>query len=126
MGTADRKHPSAMEGVGGAVNYVDYGTSFIPERTVFAPFMHKRLSFAFEHEVRLLLWSGSDTGPTLAVGELPPLGYDVSVDLDRLAEEIYIAPDAPAWFADLVGKVLVRYGRSWPTKHSDLATDPVG
>lgn len=43
---------------GAKVTYVDYASSFIPEGNLFFPYVHKRLSFEFEREYRLLaMWS---------------------------------------------------------------------
>ena len=40
------------------MKYVDYDATFIPEGNLFFPYMHKRLSFEFEREYRLLaMWS---------------------------------------------------------------------
>jgi hypothetical protein len=120
---------------GGAVNYVDYRVTFIPEGNLFSPFMHKRVSFTHEREVRLVLWSRLDRGPlgSLTVGEEnaaaahgpTPAGYDVPVDLAQLTNQIYVAPEAAGWYAALVGKVIKRYNLSWDVLHSDLAADPI-
>lgn len=43
---------------GAKVEYVDYDATFIPEGNIFFPYIHKRLSFEFEREYRLLaMWS---------------------------------------------------------------------
>ena len=56
---------------------------------------------------------------------IPRRGLLVPVDLERLVEAVYIAPEAVDWFAELVEKLLRRYGRGWPVRHSDLNRDPV-
>jgi hypothetical protein len=120
---------------GGAVKYVDYAQAFIPEGNVFAPFMHKRLSFAHENEVRLVLWAVEASGPKEPVTvddqnatpqwtDMPP-GYAVPVDLTKLTDQIFIAPDAPAWYQPLIDKIVKRYGLPWQVVQSDLAQDPV-
>jgi hypothetical protein len=38
------------------VQYIDYDTTRIPFRNAFFPFVHKRLSFAHENELRAVIW----------------------------------------------------------------------
>lgn len=119
---------------GGAVRYVDYTSTFIPEASVYAPFMHKRNSFAHENEARLVLWAIRDRGPrgsfTLENKEAQqetasPPGYMIPVDLSVLASDIYVAPDAPTWYTDLIKKIVHRYNLKWEVHQSDLSVDPV-
>ncbi len=127
---------SSLDIFGGRVKYVDYTTTFIPENSMFAPFMHKRQSFTHEQELRLVYWLDANTGPneTGEVGSggdhIPwdaptEFGHKVSVDLDRLVGSIYVAPEAPAWFAELMSSLVKRYGHDWHVQHSDLSSDPV-
>jgi hypothetical protein len=116
------------------VKYVDYASTFIPERSIFAPFMHKRNSFAHENEVRLVLWAIEDRGPRgeLTLGSeraqratASPPGYVIPIDLSVLTSDIHVAPDAPIWYSDLVKKVVHRYNLKWEVHQSDLSVDPV-
>lgn len=113
----------------GVVKYVDFDSEVIPEGNTLYPYIRKRRSFEFEREIRGVLshpgqvvqdgtvrWGGESAGPP---------GKSVPVDLDRLVNTVYIAPDAPRWFARLVQSLLARYGRSWVLKRSDLAADPI-
>jgi hypothetical protein len=113
----------------GVVRYVDFSTEVIDEGNVFYPFVHKRQSFEFEREIRAVAetapelladgsvrWGGDSAGPP---------GLLIEVDLNSLVEAIYIAPDAPTWFADLVRKLIERYRRGWNVRQSDLSADPI-
>lgn len=82
------------------MTYVDYKTTFIPEGTLFFPYVHKRLSFAFESEYRLLgMWSPKalevDERQTVVKAEpdTPPLFLREKIDLGRLIERVYVSPE---------------------------------
>lgn len=112
----------------GMVRYVDYQKQWIPESNPLAPFMFKRLSFEHEQELRILkplgdlaaLQSASSVPPNPEGGELIPC------DLRQLIEAVHVAPNAPAWFEELVQKVVGRYwGSTIPVKRSRLADSPL-
>lgn len=109
--------------VGGRISYVDYDETYIPEGNLYAPFMHKRRSFSHEKEVRLLMLTGDQEGKTMMIPEEPAL--PVPVDIKRLINAIYVAPEAPRWLYDLIGKVVRRYGHQIEIRQSDLALDPI-
>jgi hypothetical protein len=109
----------------GPVNYVDYDTAWMPEGNTMWPFVHKRHSFEFEHELRAVcqeLPTGEE-GIDFAQPRSP--GQHLAVDLDRLVERIHVSPTAPEWFADLVTDVCARYELSAPIEQSGLAGSPV-
>lgn len=112
----------------GMVRYVDFGHDIIDEGNVFYPFVHKRRSFEFEHELRAVVDRPPDKledGSVRYGGDSPPAGYNLDCDLDSLVEQVFIAPDAPSWFADLVSRLIVRYERTWKITQSSLSTDPI-
>ena len=105
-------------------------------------FMYKRLSFEHEREVRAVtaddarmweIWQKSNHtyGPADTVSHplsMPgdyPVGLKIPIDASQLVEAVFISPEAEEWFAELVEKVVRRYGHAWPVKHSDLSEDPV-
>ena len=47
------------------VRYIDYETTPIPFGNLFFPFIHKRLSFADENEIRAIIWSQEDVNLSL-------------------------------------------------------------
>jgi hypothetical protein len=116
----------------GTVNYVDYNHVLIPDGNGYAPYLYKRLSFEHEHEVRAVFsdmeaqmdaWdmAGRRFDPSIPA----PAGINVPVNINRLVDCVYVAPDAAVWFAELVEKLIRRYGHDWPVKHSDLSQDPI-
>jgi hypothetical protein len=116
----------------GRVHYVDFDRDFIPEANTLSPFVHKRRSFEFEHEVRACIQDvpvvedpGSEDGGRLDMNAHSPLGRAVAVDLDILVEAIYVSPIAPLWLSDLVQSVCARYGLGKPIEASTLAARPV-
>jgi hypothetical protein len=107
----------------GTVTYADYAADVMPEG-VFARFLHKRVSFEYEREIRAVHLAQRHDDRTPWLPEGPPV-VPISVDLDKLVETVYVSPKAPAWFADVVRDVTVRYGKSWPVQYSSLDSDPV-
>lgn len=115
---------------GGSVRYVDYTREPIPEGNFFDAFMCKRESFSHEKEARLITSSGRlipdptrSDGATAKVPESPVIL--VSVKLEALVEEVFVAPDSPGWIADVVSEVTSRYGFRFPVHQSSLAEDPI-
>jgi hypothetical protein len=112
----------------GMVRYVDYQKQWIPESNPLAPFMFKRLSFEHEQELRILkplgdlaaLQSKRSVPHNQKGGELIPC------DLKQLIQAVHVAPNAPAWFEELVQRVVDRYwGSAIPVKRSRLADSPL-
>lgn len=110
----------------GMVRYVDYETDWIPESNPLAPFLYKRKSFEHEHEVRALIpppniadiLQGAATEPDDA-------GKWVKMDIAKTVERVFIAPDAPDWFLELVNQVTSRYEQgAVPVVRSALARGP--
>lgn len=107
----------------GRVEYVDYETFTIPLGNTFLPLLHKRLSFAHEREVRAIIShtepvaDGSPTAPVLA--------QYVPVDLVRLVQAVYVAPQGQRWVAEAVEETVQAFGFSFDVRQSDLARDPV-
>lgn len=110
----------------GMVRYVDYETDWIPESNPLAPFLYKRKSFEHEHEVRALI-PPADI-PNILRGVSPANvepGKWVMVDVAKTIERVFIAPDAPDWFLELVRQVTIRYEHgALPVVRSALAQAP--
>ena len=109
----------------GVVRYVDYETEWIPESNPLAPFLYKRKSFEHEHEVRALI-PPTNIGKLLRGGLEPKeFGRWVTMDLAQTIERIFIAPDAPDWFLQLLQQVTHRYEQNAiPVVRSALAREP--
>jgi len=109
----------------GKVRYVDYDEEVFPERTTLIPFLHKRMSFEHERELRAIIQSPfPGDSSTTGVDEFPD-GLLASVNLDKLIEKVYVAPTAPAWFTDLVKSAVATYGFNMSILQSDLSQDPI-
>lgn len=110
----------------GKVNYLDYDIETMNADNMFRPFVHKRMSFAHEQEVRAL------------VIKLPPVeaafntsfetikhGLSININIEILIESIYVSPSAPSWFADLVKTVIKKYDFNFDVLQSNLNKDPM-
>lgn len=110
----------------GVVKYIDYEQEWIDAGNLLSPFVHKRKSFEHEREIRALVteWPTGDASIDFA-RETIDHGLKIKVDIERLVENIYIAPSAPNWFADLVRALVQRYGYDFQVVHSKLNEQPV-
>ena len=95
----------------GKVKYVDLNKRFT---SVNAAFWYKRKSFEYENEVRAI---------TVKPG-LKKKGIYVSVDLDKLIDDIYISPYAPEWFVDVVKSVSDKYNIKSNISYSQMKAEP--
>ena len=84
----------------GQVIYIDKQSTAMPQDNMFWPYMHKRVEFEFERELRCVV-SHLDTEDH---------GVRVSVDVARLARTIHISPFAPSWFKSVVEDACEKYG----------------
>lgn len=110
----------------GMVIYVDYDSTPIPMGNTFWPYVHKRLSFEHEREVRAVMAKTPGEGDRFDHSKVPDsIGELVPVDLQDMLEAVYVAPYCGAWYFDLVRKVTERYGLQLPVKKSRLADTPV-
>lgn len=109
----------------GKVRYLDYDEEVFPERTTLVPFLHKRMSFEHERELRAIIQSPfPGDSSTTGVDEFPS-GLLASVNLDTLIERVCVAPTAPIWFTDLVKSAVATYGFSMSIQQSDIGQDPI-
>jgi len=67
----------------------------------------------------------ADGDPIAAGRENPQEGRPVRVPLEKLVEKVFVSPGAPAWYVDVVRKVLIRYGYAWPVVTSGLDARPL-
>ncbi|MBV1778727.1 DUF2971 domain-containing protein [Paeniglutamicibacter sp. ABSL32-1] len=115
---------------GGRIKYADYHTEVIPEENAFDAYMHKRLSYAHEREVRLItLVATGGLDPDKGLPFMPSspgsVVEPVSVDVRKLVRSVYVAPDSPPWITELIKKLAKRYGHDFEIRQSDLASDPI-
>ncbi|MDR3502216.1 MAG: DUF2971 domain-containing protein [Legionella sp.] len=111
----------------GKVTYADYQNHFIPEDFIETIYMHKRASFSHEREVRALLFNipkGNSENSDLRTPIRSP-GISIPVDLDTFIRTVYLSPEAPTWYEELLRDLLRRYGTSLDLLRSDLDDDPI-
>jgi hypothetical protein len=111
----------------GSVQYIDYDRDDIPENCIFHPFLFKRKSFEYEHELRcaLVRFPPSKNNCLDFSTDAMDSGVRVTVDMDRLVSAIHTAPDSPSWFLRLVESVCEQYGLNKPVIRSQLDEEPV-
>jgi len=107
----------------GVVKYVDPSTQCVGENHMLTPFVHKRKSFEYEREVRLL-YPAFDSGWQDPASVLP-LGLPFEVDLARVIDGVRVSPDQPRWFVNAVASVVAKFNLNVEVAQSDLDADPV-
>ena len=125
------------------VNYLSYDTMAMP-LVLSAPFLHKRVGFEHENEVRALITAHRESASTTEPRQRPlvskgfsyqardidystdvcDVGLSYGVDLQELILEVVVSPYAPPWVVDLTSSVVERYGFRFPVRRSDLAKEP--
>jgi len=111
----------------GLVNYIDYASGWIRRDNTFRPFLHKRMSFEHESELRgiLMRWPGDEWLGKWVEAPSSAEGIPVPIDIDQLVEGIRIAPSASDWFTEVVVETATRYGVKVKPRRSDLDTRAV-
>ena len=110
----------------GLVKYIDYEKDLIESGNILGPFVHKRKSFEHERELRgvLMKWPTS-AGEKGFTEETITGGVPIKVDIEEMIEKIYVAPNAPKWFADLVKTAIIRYGYNIEVIQSEMDNAPM-
>lgn len=94
----------------GAVSYIDYATEGINMGNMFDRFMHKRISFLHESEVRIVKilskYLSSYINDVEYKNKEAPLGIEMDIDLIELVENIYVNPYSDKWFYDSTSIVI--------------------
>lgn len=107
----------------GIVKYVDYAKAAIPGGNTFWPFLHKRLSFSHETELRLIQWNSITRDKVWYPN--PAHGYWQKISLGDLIETIFVSPNSPTWYFELVQSVVRKFDLSIPVQQSDLGKSPI-
>jgi hypothetical protein len=112
----------------GVVKYIDYNSYYIKDNNILTPFVHKRKSFEHESELRALMlkmpFSSGEIDfkkETIKKGG----GVPIKVNIKELIDKIYVAPNAPIWFSELVDKTVKRYGYDIEVLPSDINNPPM-
>jgi len=86
----------------GQMKYIDYKKEYIEQKSLTERFFYKRNSFKYEEEVRVVIFNMDEKwGSKFQVTEVDG-GIYITTKLGSLIEEIYIAPNSPNWFLELV------------------------
>lgn len=112
----------------GVVNYIDYEKDAFEIRSGFSQFLHKRLGFRHENELRAMLRLApkmQSGGRFDYINSEPQVEYGlkVSVNLQALISQIVIAPGSK-WLELVTLKVINRFGLPVDVKCTDLDADP--
>lgn len=95
----------------GRVRYLDLDREFAGVNDAF---WRKRKSFEHEREVRAIVVDGDAQG----VGKLVPC------DVSTLIERVFVSPEAPGWFVDILNDVNDKFGLGIAVAESDLREEP--
>jgi hypothetical protein len=116
------------------VQYIDYSSHFVPEGNLFYRFMHKRRSFEYEQELRMMVL---DDAPTVTIerngqvetvsepGYEPPPGLSVPTSLADLIEGVHVAPGSADWFVDVIRRIVDDALPSTPVVRSEIDAAPL-
>ena len=110
----------------GMIEYIDFDTGTIPSGSFASQFFRKHHSFEHERELRVLRLEYPMKEGTVDRDMRPSnTGRGFPVDLATLVEAVYVAPQAPAWYAALVESVARRYGLAVTPAQSRLGVAPL-
>lgn len=105
----------------GKVEYIDHKNDENHIGDYIHPFFTKRLSFKHEEEVRVVYSALADKYFWNDINQYEDIpGININVDLTKLIERIYVSPDAPSWFVDVVRAVLGKFNLEAKVIHSKL------
>ena len=116
--------PRCLHVGAGLVDYIDFADAGTAADLQRLPYL-KRRSFEHERELRLVCRANPYMGDPTDETVFPAGGDYVPVDLAQLIEAVFVAPQAPAWFADAVRSLLAQFGGRCEVRQSSLAQDPV-
>jgi len=111
----------------GVVKYIDYDTEWMPEGSLFYPFVHKRKSFQHENELRAIIcrFPIEKDGKADLSQDTIDQGINVPIAFTKLVSKVCVAPTSPGWFRRLVEVVLKKYNLEAEVVNSSLAKRPV-
>ncbi len=118
----------------GKVKYIDFENEFINPKFIFAPLLYKRRCFEHEKEIRAIVirvppsieedppsdWETFD----LTVDVISD-GIPLKIDIESLIQKIYVAPNSPLWYFNLVKKVLYKYSYNFEVIRSEMDSNPL-
>lgn len=115
----------------GKVSYINYETDSINIFEPVAPFVHKRKSFDYEQEIRaIVLKIPPNVSPSSNLGFVNPDkepikdGLLIAVDIEILIQKVYVAPDTPLWFYELVNSTIKKFVYDFDVEQSQMDRSP--
>lgn len=113
----------------GRIRYIDYEKEVIPMGNLLSPFIYKRKSFEYEDELRALIWTPqhgkNDIQNPQGNKFANTSGLYVTVDIERLIDNILVAPSAPSWILEVIRSVTSKFGIAKAVIQSNLASTPI-
>ena len=119
----------------GRVKYTNYETDIIDWGNAFSPFLHKRRSFEYEKEFRIVIEHEREKisdyaaeGAMLTFEEfqrITPTGILTPANIDELISVVHVSPSSPDWYFETVKEVTKTLGFSFDVKRSSLSIDPI-
>jgi hypothetical protein len=116
---SDPRRPDKRTAHAGLVRYIDFETASFDETNHLKPFIHKRLSYEYEHEVRIVIPSGQNVGRPFRK-PWSPSGEYFEVDLATLIHAVHVDPKSSYWYRDAVQAVIDRFDLDTKVRRSDL------
>jgi hypothetical protein len=125
----------------GAVSYRDASIFHIGSPNAFDDIMVKRVSYAYEAEVRLVHWHTGGSHDALEkfawneqtmrfddlIEDTRPIrpGCSLACALDVLIERVIVSPFAPPWYVPMIDRLREQLGFRFPVDRSRLLEAPV-
>lgn len=109
----------------GRIKYIDYDQELIPMNNIISPYIHKRKSYEHEKELRALIWTLQHGKNSLMGNKYKDVdGFYVPVDLEKLINNVYVAPNAPSWMLEIIKAIVGKFELRKAVKQSSLASTP--
>ena len=105
----------------GMVEYKDYlhpSKGLKLDANILAPFMHKRLAYEYEKEVRAFLTHIQPASPSI-------MSVDVDIDVGQLIESIRVRPGTPEWELRTIERLVRKYGLDTEVIPSEIDASPM-
>lgn len=112
------KNPTIYLGMVQYKNYFNLQEGFTLNSNILSPFIHKRMAFEYEKEVRAFLWFPEADSRSIS-------SVVANVDFEQLIETIRIRPGAPHWERQTIEKLIGKYGLGMKVISSEIDTEPM-
>lgn len=107
----------------GKVKYVDFSTYELRGSNAVETFLIKRKNFEYEREVRIIMPNNFELTQALKGEDTKPL-ESIEMPLNELITAIYVSPDSPRWYEEIIVELCEQYGLYAPVRRSTLEGTP--